>query len=312
MAIVTNTFLTYSAIGNREDLSDVIYNISPTETPFLNLAKKSKADARLHEWQTDALAAASTSNAQIEGDETAFGAVTPTVRVTNRCQISRKEVVISGTQESVLKAGRKSEIAYQMMKKGKELKRDMEAILLANQAPVTGDSVTAPKLRGLPSWIVTNDSRGSGGSDGNATTAATDGTQRDITEAMLKSVLQQVFTTGGDPEVIMCGPVNKQKISAFTGNATAFRDVEDGKLTAAIDVYVSDFGQLKVIPNRFQRERDVFVLSPDMVGVAYLRPFKTEDLAKTGDATKKHILVEYTLEVNNEGAHGVIADLTTS
>lgn len=311
MAIVTNTFLTYSAIGNREDLSDVIYNISPTETPFINLAKKSKADARLHEWQTDALAAAA-ANAIVEGDDTTFAAVTATTRVTNRCQISRKEVIISGTQESVLKAGRKSEIAYQMMKKGKELKRDMEYILLSNQAPVTGNSTTAPLLRGLPSWITTNDSRGASGADGTSSTAATDGTQRDITEAMLKSVLQQVFTSGGDPEVVMCGPVNKQKISAFTGNATAFRDVEDGKLTAAIDVYVSDFGQLKVIPNRFQRERDVFVLSPDMVGVAYLRPFKTEDLAKTGDATKKHIIVEYTLEVNNEAAHGVIADLTTT
>ena len=149
MAQPTNTFDTYDSVGEREDLSDVIYSISPTDTPFLSSAAKTQATAVLHEWQTDSLAAASTSNAVIEGDEATLDASTATSRLSNSCQIMDKTVVITGTQEAVDKAGRASEIAYQIAKRAKELKRDMEATLTGNQAEVAGNSTTARKFGSL-------------------------------------------------------------------------------------------------------------------------------------------------------------------
>lgn len=311
MAQPTNTFDTYDAVGNREDLSDIIYNISPTDTPLLTTAKRGKASGVLHEWQTDALDAAA-SNAQIEGTDYDANAATATTRVNNRCQISAKTVLVTGTQDAVDKAGRKSELAYQIAKRGKELKRDMELILTNNQAPVTGDSSTARRLRPLESWYATNVNRGSAGASGSTTTAATDGTQRAFTEDLLKDVIQKVWAAGGDPDLLMVGPVNKQKVSAFAGNATRMDKSEDKRLVASIDVYESDFGAIKVVPNRFSRERTAHLLTSDMVAVDYLRPFMQEELAKTGDSEKRLLLAEYTLKVNNEAAHGVIADLTTS
>lgn len=312
MAIIANTFLTFSAIGNREDLSDTIYNVSPTDTPFMGSIGKSKSTSRLHEWQTDALAAAA-ANAQLEGDDhTSFAAVTPTVRVTNRCQISSKDVIVSGTQDAVAKAGRKKEMVYQMVLRSRELKRDMEFVLTNNQAPVVGNSTTASALRPLCSWYVTNDSRGAGGADGTSTTAATDGTQRALTESLLKTVLQNCWTAGGKPDKVMVGAFNKTVISGFTGNATRIDRSEDKKLVAAVDVYESDFGTVNIVPNRFSRSRDAHVLDTEYWAVSYLRPMHTVDLAKTGDADKGLIQVEYTLEARNEAASGIVADLTTS
>lgn len=311
MAIVTNTFLTFSAIGNREDLIDQIYNVDPVETPFFKMCDKAKASSTLHEWQTQALAAAA-NNAQLQGDEVSFAAVTVTVRESNRTQISRKEVVVSGTQDAVDKAGRQREMVYQLMLKNKELNRDIEVVLTGNRAQVTGNSTTAPQLRPLCAWYATNDSRGSGGADGSSGAAATDGTQRALTEALLKSVLQLCWTNGGDPDVVMCGPFNKTVISGFSGNASRFIDTSKMKLVTAIDVYKGDFGEQKIVPNRFSRERDVHVLQSDLWAVATLRGKKTEDLAKTGDATKAMIITEYTLEARNEKGSGIVADLTTS
>ena len=221
MAQPTNTFDTYDSIGEREDLSDVIYNISPTDTPFLSSAAKVKATAVLHEWQTDALAAASTSNAVIEGDEATLDAVTATTRLSNSCQIMDKTVVITGTQEAVDKAGRASEIAYQIAKKAKELKRDLEAQLTTNNAEVTGSATAAREMGSLRAWVATNDVMGTSGTSGAAgNTAATDGTQRVFTESLLKSVIKSVWNEGGNPTMIMVGPFNKQKLSGFTGNST--------------------------------------------------------------------------------------------
>lgn len=315
MAIVTNTFLTFSAIGNREDLSDQIYNISPVEVPFQSMIGKTKATSTLHEWQTDALAAAA-SNAQLQGDDVSFGAVTATSRINNRTQILRKEVVIAGTQESVNKAGRKSEMVYQLQKKSKELKRDLEFVLCSNQAPVTGNSTTAPQLRPLCGFYATNASRGATGASGTTTTAATDGTQRAITESLLQDVMQNCWAAGGNPTVALTGPKQKRAISAFTGGATKFDKTEDKTLYAVVDVYVSDFGQLKIIPSRFTRgassatDREVHVLDLDYWALATLRPTQTVDLAKTGDAEKAMILTEVTLEARNEAASGILADLT--
>lgn len=312
MATPASTFLTYAAIGRREDLSDIIYMISPVDTPFMASVPRTKADQTLHEWQTDSLAAAA-ANAVLEGDDATTDATTATTRLSNTCQISDKVPRVSGTQEAVNKAGRKSEMSYQVAKRAQELKRDMETILLANTAEAAGNTTNARTLGSIGAWIDTNTSNGASGTDGSlGNTARTDGTQRALTESLLKTVLAAVWTAGGDPDCIMVGAFNKQTISGFTGNATRFKTAEDKQLMAAIDLYDSDFGELQIIPNRFMRSRDALILQKDMWGVAYLRPFQLWDLAKTGDTERKQLVVEYTLESRNEAASGAVWDLTTS
>ncbi|ANS03640.1 putative major head protein [uncultured Mediterranean phage uvDeep-CGR2-KM22-C255] len=313
MAQPTNTFDTYDSIGEREDLSDVIYNISPTDTPFLSSAAKTQATAVLHEWQTDSLAAAVTNNQVIEGDDATAEAITATTRLSNSCQIMDKVIAITGTQEAVDKAGRASEIAYQIAKKAKELKRDLEASLTSNNAEVTGSATAARVAGGLRSWVATNDVMGTSGTSGGAgNTAATNGTQRVFTESLLKTVIKSVWNAGGNPTMIMVGPFNKQKLSGFTGNSTRFDAGADATLYTSVDVYASDFGQLQVVPNRFSRDREAWVLDMDFWGVAFLRDFSMHDLAKTGDTEKKQLLLEATLESRNEAASGCVADITTS
>ncbi len=313
MAQPTNTFDAHTAIGNREDLQDVIYSISPTDTPFMSAAAREQVKSTKHEWQTDALAAASTSNAVIEGDDATLDAVAVTTRLDNLTQIMDKTVVISGTQEAVDKAGRASEIAYQIAKKSKELKRDIEATLMANQAKSAGSSSGARLFGSIGSWVASNDVFGSGGSSGaTGGTARTDGTQRALTEDLLKSVIKSVWTAGGSPSVIMTGPFNKQKVSGFTGGSTRFDASEDKTLYASIDVYSSDFGDLEVVPNRFSRDRDLYVLDMDYWAVGFLRDFTMYELSKTGDSEKRQLLVELTLISRNEAASGLVADLTTS
>ena len=316
MAIVTNTFTRYSAIGIREDLSNVIYNISPEETPFISNIGRESVKNTYFEWQTDSLAAASASNAALEGDDvSSFTAVNPTSRVGNYTQISTKNVVISGTLEALDKAGRRSELTYQLAKLGSELKRDMESALLANQSPVAGNTTTARRTAGLPAFIKTNTSFGTGGADTAGIAARTDGTQRAFTEALLKGVIAKVWESGGTPKMLMVGSFNKQAASAFNGIATRFRDVPAGQqaqIVGAADVYVSDFGTVNIVPNRFQRARDAFIVDPQYASMAVLRPIQQMELAKTGDAEKRLMLVEYGLKVNNEAAHGIVADLTTA
>lgn len=313
MAQPTNTFDTYDSIGTREDLQDVIYSISPTDTPFMSSAAREAVRSTLHEWQTDSLAAASTSNAVIEGDDATLDAVTATSRLSNSTQIMDKTVVITGTQEVTNKAGRASELAYQIAKKSKELKRDMEATLLANQAEVVGDSSTARKFGSINAWIASNDEFGTGGASGSAgNTARTDGTQRALTEDFLKTAIKSIWNAGGNPSVIMVGPFNKQKVSGFTGGSTRFDASEDKTLYTSIDVYSSDFGDLEVVPNRFQRDRDLHVLDMDYWALGFLRDFTMFELSKTGDSEKRQMLVEFTLISRNEGASGGVYDLTTS
>lgn len=307
MTAPTNTFLTTAAIGNREDLTDVIYRISPTATPLLNMAAKAKATNTLHEWQTQDLAAAVTNNAQAEGDNATAKTVTPTTRLNNRTQIATKTVIVSGTQQAMNPAGRKDELAYQLSLASLELKRDMESSL--TQLDVTA---TAPRqARGLRGWVYDNEDVGAGHVDPSYTgnTATTDGTQRAFTEAQLKNVLQKIFTAGGDPDTVLVGPAQKQTFSTFTGNATRFDKSDDQKLYAAFDVYVSDFGTLNIMPSRFQRSRDAFVLQSDKLAVAYLRPFQTIELATTGDAQQRELLAEFTLECRAPKAHGAVYDL---
>jgi len=314
MALETNAFNTYGAIGNREDLSDVIFNIAPTETPFMSGIAKTKATAVLHEWQTDTLGAASATNFVLEGDAITNDARTATTRVSNSCAISDKTARITGTQEAVSKAGRKSEMAYAMAQRSKELKRDVESILLANNAEVTGGTTTARECAGIEAWIATNTSEAADATNaaGTGNDARTEGTARAFTEAQLKSVIQSAWTAGGNPDCVMVGAFNKQQLSGFSGGSTRFDKSEDKRLVAAVDVYESDFGALKVIPNRFQNQKTALVLQMDMWAMATLRPFQTKPIARTGDSEARQLLVEYTLEARNEAASGAIYDLTTS
>lgn len=311
MTMFTNTFASYAAKGNREDLTDLIYNIDPTDTPFMSGIEKVEAAATKHEWQTDNLATAA-ANAKLEGDDyTALDASIATTRWDNYCQISAKSLVVTRTQQKVKTAGRKNEFNYQKLKRGKELKRDMEVALTQNGAYVTGNSTTARSLRGLEGWVKTNNSLGATGvAPAPATnTAATDGTARTIAESLLQTVIQQAWVAGGSPDTIMCGASQKQAISGFTGGTTKFTEAADKKLTAAFDFYVSDFGTLKIIPNRFQRARTVFVLDMSYWALAVLDDINYEDLAKTGDADKGLMTVEYTLEARNEAASAAIRDI---
>lgn len=316
MSLPTNTFTAFSAKGNREDLSNDIYRIDPTDTPFVSSIDKVKATAVSHDWQTQALASASTSNAVLEGDDATTDAATPTVRLSNNCQISDKVARVTGTQQAVDKAGRDDEMDYQVILKGLELKRDMEAIVLTNQAKVTGDETTPRKLASVLSWIKTNTDKGSGGSDPSAadgTGTRTDGTQRAYTEAQLKTVLNSAWSNGGNPDTVMLGGFNKQVMSSFTGRGTPTEDTGKKKIVAAVDVYESDFGTLKIVPNRNNpRTRDALVLQMDMWALAHLRNMKRVPLAKTGDSERTQLICEYTLESRNEKASGGVFDLTTS
>jgi hypothetical protein len=295
------------------------------DVPFMSSIGRENVSNTYYEWQTDALAAASTSNAVIEGDEAALDARAATTRVGNYTQISRKVIGVSGTVEAVDKAGMKSYLAYEMAKASSELKRDMESILLFNQAAAIGNNATARRTAGLPAWLRTNVNKASNGgnptmsstNDGYPNAGRTDGTQRTFTETMLKDVIQDVWAQGGDPKVAMMGPHNKTVASGFAGIAANRVNQSAGapkafSIVATADIYLSDFGKVAFVANRFQRERDVFVLDPEYASVAYLRNFKTEDLSKTGDSSKKMILVEYGLKVKTEKAHGIIADVTTS
>lgn len=311
------TFQTYQAIGNREDLTDVIYNISPTETPFMNSIGKTSATAVLHEWQTDSLAAVNLNNASVEGFEAVDATLAPTTRVGNRTQISSKVVKISGTQEKANKAGRNSEKAYQLAKASSEIKRDMEAILLSNQVATAGDgSTNARKLGGLQTWLNSN-YQGTGTAGNLGTTARVTGTDRAFTQTILNAAMQSAYTNGGSPNILLVNPAQKVVASTFTGIATRFRDVpsnQQAQIVAAADVFVSDFGVIQIVPDRFIPNGDnddtAFLIDPEMLAVAYYRPFMKQELAKTGDSENTLLLVEYTLEVKNQAASAIISDLT--
>jgi hypothetical protein len=314
------TFTRYDAVGAREDLSNVIYDISPQDTPIMSSIGKTSAKAVYHEWQTDALASVNTSNALVEGADATAATLSATTRIGNYTQIVGKTVQVSGTLEAVDKAGRKSEKAYQLAKASAELKRDIEGIITANQGQSAGSSSAARVMGSLLSYIKTNTNKGSGTTAGADPTTIgvstrTDGTTRTFQESMLKDVVAKVFTSGGTPSVLMVSPALKQVVSNFTGLAQhRYNSNAAGQVTilAGADLYQSDFGVISIVPNRFMRTRDALVLDPEYAALAYLRPFQTIDLAKSGDSEKTQILAELTLEVKNEAAHGGIFDLSAS
>ena len=319
MAIVANTNLTFDTIGIREDLSDTIYQITPEETPFTSNIGRTSATQTFHEWQTHDLAAAVDTNAQLEGDDTTFAAASRTVRVGNRTQISDKDAIVSGTNQAVIQAGRSDEMAFQLVTRGLELARDIGKQMLSNKASVAGVSTTARQSAGILAWLETNTERGVGGSDGGFSSgivaAATNGTLRNFTETLLKAAQASAFTSGGKPNMLfMDGPL-KQTFSGFGGiSPTQVNTTVDSKamtsIICAADVYVGDFGTLTAVPHPYgMTARDVIGVDPNMVAKSVLRPMASMELAKTGDAEKRLINEEYTLEVKNEAAHFVVADV---
>lgn len=315
MAQPTNTFSQYDAIGNREDLSDIIFDISPTETPVLTAIPKNKATGVKHEWQKDSLAAASSSNFVIEGDDATTDARTATTRIYNYCAISDKVAQVTGTQEAVSKAGRKSEMAYQMEKSMKELKRDVEKIILENNASVAGNDTTAREPGGAQAWIKTNTDIASDATaaTGDGTDAHTDGTARALTESMFETVLSSAWTNGGMPSMGVLNAFQKRKVANFSGNSTRQQDADKKKITNTVDIYIDPLGnEIRMVPDRFVPTDVIYFIDPEYLKFSTLRDFQTSELAKTGDTIRKQILVEYTLEVCNEAAHAGIYDLSAS
>lgn len=324
MAQLTGTTDSYDLVGLAEDVEDVIFNITPTETPFLSKAKRKKITATLHQWQTDSLAAAA-ANRAIEGDDATYATASPTTMLSNYTQIAKKTVMVSGTADAVRKYGRKEEFAYQIAKKGKELKRDIEFALIQNQASSAGGSSTARSSAGLESMIAGNrvlsDGNSTGTTPGYAAgvwTAPTDGTAATLTETNLVSALEAAWQDGGDPSVIMTNTFQKRKIATF-GGANKFSGVQvnQGRTAQAVviggvDLYISDFGEHKVVLNRYMRQGTLFCLDMEYASVGFLRPIKFEERAKTGDATKGELLCEFTLIADNPDAHAKIQGLTTS
>lgn len=310
MAQQTNTFATFNAVGNREELADAIYRISPEETPFVSSIGKGKASSVFPEWQTDALASAANNKVE-QGNQAAVAAVTPTKRVGNRTQISEKTFGVTGTQEVVDKAGRASEIAYQKAKKMLEIKRDIEFAAINNTTAIAASAGVAPQARGLAGWLATNNNMGATGAAPNpdTNTAPTDGTLRSLTEAMLKDVAQKCWEQGGDPSLLFVPGALRAAVSAFTGAATKFDKTEDKTLYATVEVYVGDFGRYSIVNGRHQRARDVFLIDPKQFELLTLRGMKTTPLAKTGDAENFMINTEWTLKSKQEAASGAIRDV---
>ena len=311
MAKVTNAFDTYSATSDREDLSNIIYNISPMQTPFMSSIGKRSIKNVVFDWQTEVLATP-VATGELEGFELSRSAAVGTTRVSNVAMISKRDATVSGSQESSDPAGKRSEMAHQLAIMSKALKRDMEEALCQNGAKTTGDATTARVTGGFESWITSNDSRGAGGASTGGGAAPTDGTLRDLTEDLLKDVLQLSFGNGGEPSLAICGPHNKQVISGFTGRTQARQMIDANTVEASVSIYSSDFGELKIVPSNRSRERSLLLVDPEYAKVSYLRDFKTVDIATIGDAMTKMIVVEYGLEVSNEAAHGVVADLNVS
>lgn len=328
MAQITNTYETYDAVGNREELADKIYQITPEETPFLSMIGRKSVASTHPEWQTDALGSVDLDNNQPEGNSWAFQAITPTTRVGNYTQISDKRIIISRTQDKTSKAGRKSELAREVAKKGVELRIDMEAIVLSNQASSagSGNGATNRKLGGFRAWLATNDNMNSGTSGGfNSSTgvvdAATNGTQRAFTKTILDSVILSTYNAGGSPKTLMLSPYAKTIFSTFMADSAVAqqRFAANGKgqstIVAAADMYLSDFGTISVVPNRQMARagaavaRNAFLVDPKMVSLGVFDDISLEKPAKDADAEKRVLITEYTLLVNNEAAHGVAADL---
>lgn len=324
MAQATGTYSSYDIVGAREELAETIYRITPEETPVFSSLAKQSLKSKHPEWQTETLATPA-ENAQIEGDEYTYSAPTATSRVGNYTQISWKTGLVSETADVVDKAGREKESTHQRLKRGIEVRKDIERDIVVNRASVAGDDTTARKSAGFPAWITSNDSRGATGSDGgfNSGTgvvdAATNGTQRAFTKAILDTVIQNTYVSGGSPTKMFVSPYVKTVFSTFMSDSDVaqFRyNAGRGKnvIVASADIYLSDFEEIMMVPNRVMATdattaRNAILVTPSMAAVGVLRPMQTEYPAKTGDANKFVVKTEWALIMKNQAAHGLAADL---
>lgn len=323
MAQAAGTTDSFDLIGAAEDVEDVIFNITPTETPALTMAKRVKVSAVNHQWQTDSLAAAATNQA-VEGDDSTYATASPTTLLSNYTQIFKKSVMISGTADAIRKYGRKEEFAYQMAKKGKELKRDIEFSIVQNAASSAGSTTVARMSAGLESMIAGNrvfaaSNNTTGTTAGYAAglwTRPVDGTTAAFTETNLVAALDAAWQDGGDPSVIMTNSSQKRAMAAF-GGASKFAGVSINQgrtaqsvVLGGVDLYISDFGEHKVMLNRYMRTRTVLCLDPDYISFGFLRPIKYEERAKTGDASRGELLAEGCLIVGNPDAHAKVQDIS--
>tara|TARA_R100000458_G_C8275013_1_gene250020 strand:- start:764 stop:1717 length:954 start_codon:yes stop_codon:yes gene_type:complete len=317
MGIVTGSRQTYDATeAIKESVEDIIYNISPTDTPFMNNAGRMNVSNTTFEWQTEALPSPSDSNKQPEAEEFTASTMVDTTRLANSCQISVRNAVVSGTQNVVSQYGKTTEMAHQLMLAARILKNDVEAALVSKNPRVSGSSGTARQTRALEHWITTNDTRGTGGAQATgeaaAMTDASSGNQVALAEADVEAAMQTIYTGGGEPDVIMCGPFNKRKISDFTGRSNTRHMVDVNTVSSNVTLFASDFGDLRVMVNRKQRDRTVFLLDFEYWKVAFLRPFTRQEIAKIGDSDREQLIVEFGLTASQESASGAIFDRTTA
>ena len=321
MAVPTGTFKTYEAIGIREDLADMVYDISPTKSPFMSNVKRGKCSQKFKEWQTDVLDSATAANKTLEGDDATTNTATATVRLGNYCQLADKVARVSTSNEVSTAAGRRSEMAYQIMKRSKELKRDIEKTLCGIQAADGGSAATARATAGIAAFLWNNQvKKGAAATtvtvtSGAPTTAPTAGTAGTFTEANLKTAIEYCWTDGGEPNMVLVGGHNKQLASAFGGIATQYRDnpqAGPATIIGAADVYVSDFGALNIVPSRFTNTANVYVLDTSTWEVCYLQPIQKKPLAVTGHSDRQMIFSEFTLKANSPEANAKIYTTTTS
>jgi hypothetical protein len=309
------THSTYDHVGRREDLSDIIYDVSPTETPYLSAIPKGKASSTKHEWLTRALAAPSGSNAVIEGDDATTDAANTNVRLFNYTQIADKVARVSGTQEAVNNAGMRSTMAREMADKMKELKRDVEMSLLQNVAYVAGNDSLARQCAGLQTYIKTNVSKAANGTlaTGDGSDAYTDGTPRALLESYVEDCLAIGWSNGAKPTLGIVNAFQKRKFAGFSGSSTKMSDGDKRKVVNNVEVYIDPLGtEIRLVPCRHAPTDVAYFVDPEFVEFTTLRDFQTKELAKTGDSERKQILVEFTQEVRNEKAHCGVYDLTAS
>ena len=316
MAAPSNTITTYNTVGVREDLEDVIYRVAAEETPFVSNIGTAKAYQTYHEWQEETLATPSATNAALEGNSFSIAAGNTPTRVGNYCQIFTKAYGVSRTDEVVRKAGRVSELNRQKVLKGLEARRDVEMRLVGNYASNAESGSTPRFSAGALAWLVSNTSVGAGGSNGGfasgTVSTATNGTQRNFSEALVKGVMSACFQAGGKPTQAYMGPTSKQEFSAFTGIADIRKDAKADKMATIIgaaDVYVSDFGNLTLIPHAYALSRDCLIIDPKMWAMGVLDGWKSVELAQTSDSTQYALTYECCLVARNEKASGAVRDI---
>lgn len=315
MAQPTSTHSTYDHIGRREDLSDIIYDVTPTETPVLSMIQKGKATSTKHEWLTRSLAAAVGTNFVIEGDDATNDAANANVRVFNYTGLSDKVAQVSSTQQSVTNAGIRNSMAREMEDKMKEIKRDVETAMLQNVAYVAGTDTLARKVAGLQTYVLTNTSKASDATaaTGDGSDIHTDGTARALQESFVETVLASAWSNGGTPSVGILNAFQKRKFAAFSGSSSKQLDGASKKVVNSVDIYIDPLGnEVRLVPCRQCPTDVVFFVDPEYLKFATLQGFNTSDLAKTGHSERKMISVEWTLEVCNQKAHAGIYDLTAS